>query len=244
MNALPRTSNIEKLMAYEPSIDPEVTTQVGQEILENRLDPGTWATALSSSQGKRQEALATYARLRIQQVSTHRRIQYKKTKSFESRRLLQCFGVKTVQDLLDRSNPSKQLNYLKPKLSVVSLAVLWIGSAGGVGALGRLFSDDLPAALAPVLPLVAVFAGLVVVSTVLMLRFNLPKRWIMLGWNTGLTCACTMACFSSLLGGVSLIAQAAPYHPEVEPKPTVALWVAPATPVNQDADQALAVSNP
>lgn len=41
MEAISQAHTVEKLMAYEPSIDPEVTTQVGQEILENRLDPGT-----------------------------------------------------------------------------------------------------------------------------------------------------------------------------------------------------------
>jgi hypothetical protein len=236
--------NLETLMAYEPSIDPEVTTQVGQEILENRLDPGTWATALSSSQGKRQEALATYARLRIQQVSAHRRTQHRKAKSFESRRLLKCFGVRTVQDLLDRSNPSKQLNYLKPRLSVVSLIILCIGSAGGIGALGRLLNDSLPAALSAVLPIVALFAGLIMVAMALVLRFTLPKRWIMLGWNTGLTCVCTVVCFSSLLCGVKLIARAAPLTPDAEPQAPVALFVAPATPVTQNPAQALAASNP
>jgi hypothetical protein len=74
--------NLEPLMAYEPSIDPEATMQVGQEILENRFNPGIWATALSSSQAKRQEALATYVRLRIQQVSANRRTQHRKAKSF------------------------------------------------------------------------------------------------------------------------------------------------------------------
>lgn len=244
MQARTQARPIEKLMTYEPTVDAEVTTQVGQEILENRLDPGTWASALSSSQGKRQEALAAYARLRIQQLSAHRRVQYKKAKSFESRRLMKCFGVKTVQDLLDRSNPSKQLNYLKPRLSLVSLITLCIGSAGGVGAAGRLFGEDLPASLVPILPGIAIVAGLLMVAFALMLRFTLPKRWIMLGWNTGLTCACTMVCFSSLLCGVKLIARAAPLAPAEESKPAVALMVAPAAPAPQQSAPALAVSNP
>jgi len=244
MEAISQAHTVEKLMAYEPSIDPEVTTQVGQEILENRLDPGTWATALSSSQGKRQEALATYARLRIQQVSTHRRVQHKKAKSFEARRLMKCFGVKTVQDLLDRSNPSKQLNYLKPRLSLFSLMILCIGSAGGVGAAGRLLGDNLPAPLASMIPWIAIIAGLMMVAFALMLRFTLPKRWIMLGWNSGLTCACTLVCFSSLFCGVKLIARAAPLTPAAEQNAAVALLVAPATPAPQGSGTALAVSNP
>lgn len=244
MNVESKFDNVGKLMAYEPDIDPEVTTQVGQEILENRLDPGTWATALSSSQGKRQEALAAYARLRIQQISSRRRNQHKKWKSFDSRRMATCFGVKTVQDLIERSNPSKQLNYLKPQLSVVTLFIFGIGSAGGVGALSRLLGEYLPTSLAPAVPAVAIVVGLVAVAIALTLWFTLPKRWIMLGWNTGLTFACSVACFGSLMGGVKLIAQPVPQTSEVAPKQAVALLVAPATSVNQGSGQALAVSSP
>ncbi len=36
----------------------EVAEQVGREILESRLEPGAWATALYECDGKRQDALA------------------------------------------------------------------------------------------------------------------------------------------------------------------------------------------
>ena len=46
----------------------EVAEQVGREILESRLEPGAWATALYECGGKRQDALALYARLRAPQA--------------------------------------------------------------------------------------------------------------------------------------------------------------------------------
>ena len=201
---------IEFISDSDPTIDPEVAKQVGQEILENRLDPGTWAQALSASGGERQEALAAYARIRIQQVSARRRLRHSKVKSFEFRRVKKCFGVKTVHDLLQRSNPGKQLNFLKPQLSIISLMTLGIGSAGCVGAAGRLLGARLPEELAVFLPFVAVMCGLAAITVAVSLRYILPKRWIMLGWNTGMQLACMAACFASLLFGVKLIAHAPP----------------------------------
>jgi hypothetical protein len=46
--------------------------------------------------------------------------------------------------------------------------------------------------------------------TVVSLRFILPKRWIMLGWNSGMLAVCSMACLASLLFGVKLISHAPP----------------------------------
>ena len=44
---------IEKLVACDRPIDPAVAEQVGQEIIQNRLEPGAWANALAASGGKR-----------------------------------------------------------------------------------------------------------------------------------------------------------------------------------------------
>lgn len=206
---------IELISDNDPTVDREVAKQVGQEILENRLDPGTWAQALSACGGKRQEALAAYARIRIQQVTARRRLRLSKVKSFEFRRVTKCFGVKTVHDLLQRSNPGKQLNFLKPRLSLFSLMTLGIGAAGCVAAAGRLLESSLPERLSALLPLVALACGLAAVTAVISLRFILPKRWIMLGWNAGMQFACMVACFASLMFGVKLIAHAPPlesYH--------------------------------
>ena len=218
------TPVIELISDENPSVDPDVAKQVGREILENRLDPGTWAQALSSSGGERQEALAAYARIRIQQVTTRRRLRNSKVKSFEFRRVTKCFGVKTVHDLLQRSNPGKQLNFLKPRLSLFSLMTLGIGAAGCVAAAGRLLEASLPEKLATLLPVVALVCGLAAITAVISLRFILPKRWIMLGWNAGMQFACMVACFASLLFGVKLIAHAPPLETShvTKAKPLVA----------------------
>jgi hypothetical protein len=216
-------------MENSTEIDPRIAEQVGQEILENRLDPATWATALSASGGKKQEALAAYARLRMQGVTTHRKLQKEKVKSFECRRVYKCFGVKNVQDLLQRAQPHRQLNLVKPRLSLVLLSILFIGSAGAIGAQGRLHSSALPETLALSLPLISLLCGLVIVAGALTLRYMLPKRWIMLGWNTALLSACTIACFGSLVGGVKLIAHAAPLDAMEEPANPVAVLIAPTT---------------
>ena len=68
MRTKSHTPVIELISDENPSVDPEVAKQVGQEILENRLDPATWATALSASGGKRQEALAATAPLRAMHI--------------------------------------------------------------------------------------------------------------------------------------------------------------------------------
>ena len=210
-------------------IDPRIAEQVGQEILENRLDPATWATALSASGGKKQEALAVYARLRIQGVAIHRKLRIEKVKSFECRRVYKCFGVKNVQDLLQRAHPNKQLNFVKPRLSIVLLSILFIGSAGGIGAQGRLHSSALPDSLVTTLPLLAMLCGLIIVAGAMVLRYTLPKRWIMLGWNSALLGACSIACFGSLVGGVKLMARAAPLEAVEESAEPVAIMISPTT---------------
>lgn len=239
MKVMSPSPTVENLSTGETSVDPNVAAQVGQEILKNSLDPAAWAIALSASGGRRQEALAAYARIRIQRLSNDRQLSHEKVKSFESRRVNKCFGVKTVQDLLQRAHPHRQLNFLKPRMSIVLMVILFIGSAGSIGVLGRLIGSSLPASLESILPLVAVVSGLATVAAAMSLRIFLPKRWIMLGWNSGLLCVCSMACFGSLMGGVKLIAHAAPIESTEAPTATMA---ASTVTVPDTADQAMAVS--
>ena len=138
---------IEKLIACDRPVDPAIAEQVGQEIIQNKLEPGAWANALAASGGKRQEALAAYARIRMQQVTAQSRVRRAKALSLEARRLNTCLGIKTVQDLLNRSNRGGQLNLIKPRLSVIWLAILLVGSAGSVASVGRLLGDVVPALL-------------------------------------------------------------------------------------------------
>lgn len=203
---------VERLVPSDRAIDPDVAELVGQEILHNRLEPGAWATALAASGGKRQDALAAYARIRMQQVASQQRQRRAKARSFEARRLTTCLGIKTVQDLLQRSNRGGQLNLVKPRLSWVWLVILLVGSAGSVASLGRLLSGRVPDRLEAMVPVIALFCGVIAVGAVLLVRALLPKRWVMLGWNTGLLAVCTVACFASLCFGAKLISRT---HPDV-----------------------------
>lgn len=233
MKATSQSPEVEILSTSETPVDPAIAALVGQEILENRLEPSAWATALSASGGKRQEALAAYARIRIQRISAHREQSQEKVKSFESRRVSKCFGVKSVRDLLQRAHPERQLNFLRPQMSVMLMVILFVGSAGSIGALGRLFNSSLPSPLESILPLIAVLFGLVMVAAAMSLRFFLPKRWIMLGWNTGLLCVCSVACFGSLLGGVKLIALATPLNDTTSAAPAPMTASTVTVPVSQ-----------
>ncbi len=203
-------SRIERLHPDDAEIDPEIAELVGQEILRDRLEPAAWARALAASGGRKQDALASYARIRMQQVAARRRLRRAKSQSFEARRLTTCLGIKTVQDLLQRSNRGGQLNLLKPRLSYVWLAILMLGSSGSIASLGRLMGRFLPEAVGTWLPGIALLCGIVAVAAVLGLRALLPKRWVMLGWNTGLAMVCTLACFGSLALGAKLIARTSP----------------------------------
>lgn len=199
-----------KLFPSERPIDPQIAEQVGQEILRNRLEPAAWANALAVSGGKRQDALAAYARIRMQQVSSQHRLRRAKSQSLEARRLTTCLGIKTVQDLLNRSNRGGRLNLAKPRLSFAWLSILLVGSAGSAASVGRLLGDRVPDRIESWVPAIALVCGGIVVAGVLTLRAFLPKRWIMLGWNNAIATACTVACFGSLCFGAKLIARTSP----------------------------------
>ena len=210
MSSAAPSRRIERLYPDEAEIDPEIAELVGQEILRERLEPAAWARALAASGGKKQDALAAYARIRMQQVASHRRLRRAKSQSFEARRLTTCLGIKTVQDLLQRSNRGGQINLVKPRLSYIWLAILMLGCSGSVASLGRLQGRFLPDSVAAWLPAIALLCGIGAVAFVLSLRALLPKRWVMLGWNTGLGLVCTMACFGSLALGAKLISRTSP----------------------------------
>jgi len=210
MSSAAQSRRIERLYPDDAEIDPEIAEQVGQEILRQRLEPAAWARALAASGGKKQDALAAYARIRMQQVAAHRRLRRAKSQSFEARRLTTCLGIKTVQDLLQRSNRGGQLNLLKPQLSYIWLAILMLGCSGSVASLGRLLGGFLPESVSMWLPGIALLCGIAAVAGVLCLRAILPKRWVMLGWNTGLALVCTMACLGSLALGTKLVARTSP----------------------------------
>ena len=201
---------VHKLVSPQGDLDREIAERVGQEILSNTLEPGAWATALAVSGGKKQDALAVYARLRIQHLSVARKSHHAKFQSFEARRLNTCLGIKTVQDLLNRSNRGGRLNLVRPKLSVTWLMILMVGSTGSVACLARLLANVMPGRLEHWLLMSAPLLGVAVVLAALISRMLLPKAWVMQGWNTGLCLAGTIACFGSLFFGAKVVARTPP----------------------------------
>jgi hypothetical protein len=195
----------------------EVAEQVGREILESRLEPGAWATALYECDGKRQDALAVYTRLRVRQLTKQRRVRLAKVSNFEARRLAICMGdqatrdsiARTVQEMLGNSpTRGKAKNFAKPRMSLIWMSILFFGTAGTVSSFGRLFSHLLPESVSHPLTLVALLAGVGAVWSAMVLRYYLPKRWIMLGWNSGLVLTCNLLCLCSVFLGTKLIKRA------------------------------------
>lgn len=216
MKAHPKAVSREGTEASTLITVTEVAEQVGREILESKLEPGAWATALYECGGKRQEALALYARLRVRKLTRQRRIRLAKVRSFESRRLNKCMGdpatrellAQTIQDMLESPLRGSSLNFLKPKLSVLWLMVLFVGAAGTSASMARLTNLPLPDMVSHPMTLVALLAGVASVAGALMLRYLLPKRWIMLGWNSGLVLTCNVVCLTSLCLGTKVIRRA------------------------------------
>lgn len=195
----------------------EVAEQVGREILDSRLEPGAWATALAESKGRKQEAMAAYTRIRVRQLTKIHRLQKVKNRSFESRRIAKCMGdnetreaiARTIQEMLHNTRRSGSTrNYFKPKVSFLWLMLLFIGTAGTVASLCRMLVPRFPETFNYPPALIAALAGVATVWGALVLRYFLPKRWIVLGWNTGIVVACNLVCLCSLFLGTKLIKQA------------------------------------
>ncbi|MCB1130755.1 MAG: hypothetical protein KDN05_06465 [Verrucomicrobiae bacterium] len=222
----------------------EVAEQVGREILEGRLEPAAWAAALVEAGGKRREAIAAYTRIRARKLGELHRVQRQRDVSLDVRRVAKCMGdttarnelARSIQELLDSERRDGPLNYIRPKLSTLWLAILFLGSAGTVASLGRLFAGRLPeiAHAAPFAPTI----GLLTVLCAVVLRFGLPKRWVMIGWNTGMVAVCNIVCLSSLLLGAKVIKHAV--ATDSRPVSAMEALQSPAAPEKPPAGKALA----
>lgn len=222
----------------------EVAEQVGREILESRLEPGAWATALAETKGRKQEALAAYTRIRVKQLTKIHRMQKVKNRSFESRRIAKCMGdnetreaiARTIQDMLHNSRrDGSTKNYFKPKVSFLWLMLLFIGTAGSVASLCRMLVPRFPEHFNHPPVLIAALAGVATVWGALVLRYFLPKRWVALGWNTGIVVACNLVCLCSLFLGTKLIKQAVAKGTSVVPYEQAAKPVQPKSTAKKEA---------
>jgi hypothetical protein len=197
-----------------PDIDAEVARQVGLEILEGRYEPAAWASALAESGGRHQQAVAAYARIRMRRLEPFSQRRHAKTESLEARRLRNCLGAPakpsvamSVRELLRGRKPLQTLNLFKPRLSRLWLTILLLGTAGTVAGLGRLASQMMPDHVSSSLPVICLMSAVITCGVAMLLWNLLPKRWILIGWNTCMIAACNILCLGSLALGAKVISK-------------------------------------
>jgi hypothetical protein len=193
-------------------IDAEVARQVGLEILEGRYEPAAWASALAESGGRHQQAVAAYARIRMRRLEPFSQRRHAKIESLEARRLRNCLGGPTkpsvamsVRELLRGPKPLQTLNLFKPRLSRLWLTILLLGTAGTVAGLGRLASRMIPDHVSSSLPVICLLSAVIACGVAMLLWNLLPRRWILIGWNTCMIAACNVLCLGSLALGAKVI---------------------------------------
>ncbi len=187
--------------ASEAGIDRELAELVGLEILRNELDPAAWSRALAATDGVRQDALAEYTRIRIRQLSADRPARA----SVFAGRHLKRRSVRSVQDILERSNRGDRLNLPKPKLSLAALVILMLGITASTVCLVKWFEPFVPVQLRTWLPLWGPLAGVSAVLGALLARSLLPKFTVRHDWNTWVAIVGVTACSASLYLGSKLV---------------------------------------
>ena len=186
----------------------EISARVGEEVINGRFEPGTWARALASVKGNREDAVAVYAKRRILDLTKERTTAAAKHESLEKRRLRACYGVKTVQDILKgMGGSSKAMNLPRPRLPMMGVLLLMLGTTGSFAALTKLSIITVPAGLHHWIPLIALGVGFSTAVATKMLGLVLPPftlRWV---WGHGLIAACAATCIASMLLGAKLMSR-------------------------------------
>ncbi|GAA5484566.1 hypothetical protein [Haloferula sargassicola] len=186
-----------------PEVPEDIVRRVGQEVLSQNFDPATWARALTAVKNRKDEALATYSRLRIVQLMERRERELDRLRKTEFRRLNQCLGVRTVRELLDGMSRVGRGNLPRPKIPFLWLALLFVGSSGFAAAALRLLNLTFEAE--SILPIIAVsFAGVVTLLILAVGRFS-PSHVVHWLWGEGVTVACMVACAGSLMMGTKVM---------------------------------------
>jgi len=188
------------LRIREAEIDRELAEIVRLEIYRGQLEPAAWSVALFTAGGVRDEALKEYTRIRMQELSGERP---NKSHSFNGR-LLKRQGIRSVRDLLDRSNRGDRLNLPKPKLAVIWLVLLMIGTTGSALCLAMFFEPLMPDHMENRILLTSPLLGLSAVVAALFARVILPKFQVRHGWNSWVAIASAVACAGCLYLGSKL----------------------------------------
>ncbi len=193
--------------SVDPNDDPKIARQVGEEILQKRFEPGTWATAVAASGNRNEEALATYAQLRIRQLTHQRGHQNEKVECLESRRRISCLRANVAKDASRRLGSLEPARSQFPRIHMCWLGILLVSSSGAAAASGRFFGGTLPDSLDRWIPGMSLLCGIALVGVALWIRRALPRRLIKTGWITGLKLTCVITSFSSFYCGWMLLSR-------------------------------------
>lgn len=83
----------EGIKATRPSINERTYRIVGDEVLNGKFDPETWAKALASGSRTREAALSVYAQLRSEELSEENALLSAKQSALEERKRLAALGT-------------------------------------------------------------------------------------------------------------------------------------------------------
>jgi hypothetical protein len=116
---------------------PEVSRTVGTEILHSQFNPSIWAVALAQSSGSHQDAVASYARIRLELLSSEVTDRKQKLAALETRRLA------GFQKAPETTPQTREKNHRRThRLHPVWLASWWLGMSGASSCLALLLPAD------------------------------------------------------------------------------------------------------
>lgn len=188
-----------------PEVPEDIVRRVGNEVLSQQYDPAIWARALAGVNKRKDEALATYSRLRILQLMERRERESERTNQREYRRLNHCLGVSTVAELLSGMSRVGRINIPRPRIPYLWLALFFIGWSGVTAAAMRLFEEHLMDSVVPTLPAVAICSGVIATMLLLFTSRLAPSHLAHWLWNDGIVAACLVVCVGSVMLGTKVM---------------------------------------
>lgn len=175
-----------------------------------RLEPSTWAAAVASSGARHDDAMAAYARLRMQRLASQAALQRGRTESLDDRRRNSCLRAKITVDAPLTKSAGRAPSPPLPPVSLTWLGILLVSTSGTAGSAGRLLGGGFPPEVDRWIPGIAILFGCCVVTASLWLRRALPARTVKYGWDSGLALVCAISSFASLYCGWKLMHRTSP----------------------------------
>jgi hypothetical protein len=176
---------------------------VGNEIIEGKLQPATWALALAYSNGSRDQAMTHYARLRLESLADQSTETKLKEQALEARRKagFRKMTVPLPRLYLGNLTPAGMRNRRRISLSPVWLAGLWLSGTAACAAISRFYSESFydPSSRISVSGSIGIIALLLM--AIIMLHLLIPKTRLLIRYAIPMgawTAACT-SCYFGLM---------------------------------------------